>query len=68
MPDSIDLRTLPYVNIVDRYTKEGKHLSERATTPDGMVLWESGRKPSKDVKFFPVDLVCRWLDTWGRVA
>lgn len=46
-----DIRDYSYIDVVDLYTKEGKHLSSTAKTQDGNIVWEEGRLPSKDVTF-----------------
>ena len=45
----MDNRNDPYIDVVDIYTKDGTHLSSRATAPSGEVVWEEGRQPIKDV-------------------
>lgn len=46
-----DPRSVSHVNIVDTYTKSGKHLNTVCTSPGGDVIWMEGRKPSKDICF-----------------
>jgi hypothetical protein len=45
----MDIRNESYINVVDIYTKDGTHLSSRATTQNGEIVWEEGRQPGKDV-------------------
>ena len=51
----VDIRNYPYIDVVDIYTKDGTHLSSVAKTPDGKIVWDEGRTPSKDVAFTPID-------------
>ena len=66
-PTRLDIRRLPHVTIVDLYTKDGKHQKSTMSTPDGTVLYEEGRHPSKDVGFlsqyYPQ---APWLKEWRR--
>jgi len=65
----IDIRRLPPVTIVDLYTKDGKHVKSTMSTPDGTVLYEDGRQPSKDVGPFISTPKLPWRDfseDWGK--
>ena len=57
-----DIRECSHIDVVDVYTKSGTHLSSVAKTPDGRVIWDEGRQPSKDVAFSTIDPTfdCRW--------
>ena len=46
-----DPRTSSYVNIVDTYAKSGEHLKSVCTSPNGDIIWDKGRIPSKDMVF-----------------
>ena len=47
-----DLRSMSHINIVDTYNrKSGEHLKSVCTSPNGDIIWEEGRTPSKDVFF-----------------
>jgi hypothetical protein len=48
----LDIRNQPSIEIVDTYTKSGKHLGTVAKTLGGDIIWEEGRTPIKDVVFF----------------
>jgi hypothetical protein len=51
----MDIRDVPYIDVVDIYTKGGTHLGSMATMPTtedivtGNIVWKEGRQPSKDV-------------------
>lgn len=61
MSESVDIRDQAYFEVVDTYTKDGRHLGSVAKTPDGRIVWEEGRMPSKDVCFVPhINAVWPW--------
>lgn len=55
MSDEIDIRNKPCVEIVDLYSKDGKHVSSTCKAQDGRVIWHELANPNKDIAPF-VDL------------
>ena len=56
----MDIRKESYINVVDIYTKNGKHLSSKATTQSGEVVWEEGPQAAKDVVMISTDFEYTW--------
>lgn len=56
-----DIRREPCINVVDTYTKSGRHLKSIARTESGEIVWERERIPSRDIVFLP------YLQPWPWV-